>query len=129
MYQPMQLQQVAHHIREELARPDGDPWLWIRQFLDDFYQAPLEARAALIAERPELTGEPRFDAYLAALAEYLAVHYELPVPTWVEEPERFLEQWWFPTQFRSLHAMAIEQGPASFRRRGIFVDQTEFQRC
>ncbi len=129
MYQPLQLKEVAHHIREELARPDGDPWLWIRQFLDDFYNAAPETRAAMIAERPDLTGEPRFDAYLAALAEYLAVHYELPVPAWVEEPERFLEQWWFPTQFRSLHAMAIVQSPASFRRRGIFVDQTEFQRC
>jgi hypothetical protein len=83
----------------------------------------------MIAERPELTGDCRFDAYLAALAEHLAVHDALPVPAWVEEPERFLEQWWFPTQFRSLHAIALVQSPASFRRRGIFVDQTEFQRC
>jgi hypothetical protein len=103
MYQPLQLKAVAQHIREELARPDGDPWLWIRQFLDDFYHAAPETRAAMIAERPELTGDCRFDAYLAALAEHLAVHDALPVPAWVEEPERFLEQWWFPTQFRSLH--------------------------
>lgn len=32
-------------------------------------------------------------------------------------------------QFKSLHAMAIVQSPASFRRRGIFIDKTEFQRC
>ncbi len=129
MYQPLTLHQVAEHIHAELNRPDGDPWLWIRQFLDDFYSAPPENRAEMIAERPELTGDPRYDAYLGALAEYLAVHYHLPVPSWVEEPERFLDQWWFPTQFKSLHAMAIVQSPASFKRRGIFVDQTEFQRC
>ncbi len=129
MYQPLTLRQVAEHICEEQSRPDGDPWLWIRQFLDDFYEAPPENRAAMIAERPELTGDPRYDAYLASLAEYLAIHYQLPVPAWVEEPERFLEQWWFPTQFKSLHAMAIVQSPASFKRRGIFIDQTEFQRC
>lgn len=128
-YQPLTLQQVAEHLREELNRTDGDPWLWIRQFLDDFYAASPENRATMIAERPALTGDSRFDAYLAALAEYLAVHYQLPVPAWVEEPERFLEQWWFPTQFKSLHALAIVQSPASFKRRGIFVDQTEFQRC
>jgi hypothetical protein len=129
MYQPLTLQQVAEHIREELNRADGDPWLWVRQFLDDFYAASPERRAEMIAARPDWTGDRRYDAYLAALAEHLAVHYGLSVPAWVEEPERFLEQWWFPTQFKSLHAMAIVQSPASFKRRGIFVDQTEFQRC
>ena len=65
----------------------------------------------------------------AALAEHFAIHYQLPIPRWVNEPERFLEQWWFPTQFKSLHAQAIVESPAAFRRRGIFVDKTEFQRC
>lgn len=129
MYEPLTLKRVAEAIREELNAPDGDPWLWIRQFMDDFYAAAQEARAGLIAERPEPTGDPRFDAYLAALAEHFAFHYHLPTPAWVGEPERFLEQWWFPTQFKSLHAMALVESPAAFRRRGIFVDKTEFQRC
>ena len=128
-YQPLTLRQVAAAIREEQASPDGDPWLWVRQFMDDFYAATPEVRATLIAERPDLTGNPRFDAYLAALAEHFAIHYQLPIPRWVNEPERFLEQWWFPTQFKSLHALAIVESPAAFRRRGIFVDKTEFQRC
>jgi hypothetical protein len=128
-YQPLTLRQVAAAIREEQASPDGDPWLWVRQFMDDFYAATPEVRTTLIAERPDLTGDPRFDAYLAALAEHFAIHYQLPIPRWVNEPERFLEQWWFPTQFKSLHAQAIVESPAAFRRRGIFVDKTEFQRC
>jgi hypothetical protein len=98
-YQPLTLRQVAAAIREEQASPDGDPWLWVRQFMDDFYAATPEVRATLIAERPDLTGDPRFDAYLAALAEHFAIHYQLPIPRWVNEPERFLERWWFPTQF------------------------------
>lgn len=69
-YQPLTLQQVAAAIRAEQASPDGDPWLWVRQFMDDFYAATPEARAQLIAERPDLTGDPRLDAYLAALAEH-----------------------------------------------------------
>ncbi|MCS6919941.1 MAG: hypothetical protein NZM28_09230, partial [Fimbriimonadales bacterium] len=101
MYQPLTLKQAAEAIREELSSPTGDPWLWVRQFMDDFYAAAPETRAQLIAERPELTGDPRFDAYLAALAEHFAFHYQLPTPAWVGEPERFLEQWWFPTQFKS----------------------------
>lgn len=123
-YVPLSLQRTAERIRS-----GEEPWLCIREFLDDFYAADLPTRQRLLEERPEWVGDRRFDAYLAALAEHLAVHYGLKVPAWVHEPERFLDRWWFPTRFQSLHAMAIVQSPASFRRRGIFVDETEFQRC
>lgn len=123
-YQPLTLQQTAARIRG-----GEEPWLCIREFLDDFYAAGVGERAALFTERPEPVGEQRLDAYLAALAEYLALRGGQPVPRWVNEPDRFLEQWWFPTSFKSLHALALVQSPASFRRRGIFVDETEFQRC
>lgn len=43
--------------------------------------------------------------------------------------KRFLAQFWFPTSIKSLHATAIVQSPAWFRRRGIVVDETEYQRC
>jgi hypothetical protein len=88
-YQPLTLRQVAAAIREEQASPDGDPWLWVRQFIDDFYAATPEVRATLIAERPDLTGDPRFDAYLAALAEHFAIHYQLPIPRWVTSQSGF----------------------------------------
>lgn len=125
-YEPLTVQRTAERIRN-----GEEPWTCIREFLDDFYAAEGDTgrQAVMIAERPELTGDRRFDAYLAALAEHLAVHRGLPVPPWVYERERFLEQWWFPTSFQSLHALAIVHSPASFRRRGIFVDETEFQRC
>ncbi len=123
-YEVLTLRRTAERIGA-----GGDPWLCIREFLDDFYAADAAERGGLIAGRPELLGDRRFDAYLAALAEHLSVHYDLPCPRWVAEPERFLDQWWFPTTFKSLHAMALVQSPASFRRRGIFVDDTELQRC
>jgi len=129
MYQPMSLAEVAESIRKEFLREDSDPWLWVRQFMDDFYHADAGTRQRLIDVRPEETGDARFDAYPAALAEHFALHYDLQIPEWVAEPGRFLDRWWFPTQFRSLHAMAIAESPASFRRRGIFIDKTEFRRC
>lgn len=123
-YRPLTIQRVAMRIRT-----GEDPWLCIREFLDDFYAAGDDGRAALISNRPEPVGDRRFDVYLAALAEHLALHHGVPVPAWVNKPGRFLEQWWFPTTFKSLHALALVQSPASFRRRGIFVDDTELQRC
>lgn len=125
-YQPLTIQRTASRIRS-----GEDPWLCIREFLDDFYAAEgkTERQLAMLVGRPDLTGDPRFDAYLAALVEHLAVKRSLPVPAWVHESERFLERWWFPTSFKTLHALALVQSPASFRRRGIFVDETELQRC
>lgn len=123
-YRRLTLRSTAARIRAS-----EEPWLCIREFLDDFYAAGAEERAALLTERPEPVHDRPFDAYLAALAEHMAVHFGLPVPGWTGEPERFRDQWWFPTVFKSLHAMALVQSPASFRRRGIFVDETEFQRC
>lgn len=88
-YRPLTIQRVAMRIRT-----GEDTWLCIREFLDDFYAAGDDERAALLSDPPEPVGDRRFDVYLAALAEHLAV-----------------------------------QSPASFRRRGIFVDDTELQRC
>ncbi|MBI1866002.1 MAG: hypothetical protein HYR98_09810 [Nitrospirae bacterium] len=123
-YKQLSLRRTAERMREE-----EDPWLCVREFLDDFYAADGAGRVRMILERPERVGDPRFDAYLGALAEHMALHYGLPVPSWAAEPGRFLDRWWFPTTFKSLHAIALVQSPASFRRRGIFVDDTELKRC
>lgn len=42
--------------------------------MDDFYRSSAEVRQELIHTRPEETGDERFDAYLAALAEHFALH-------------------------------------------------------
>lgn len=45
----------------------------MREFLDEFaLRADDASRAKAIEERPDLTGDPRYDAYLGALAEHLA---------------------------------------------------------
>lgn len=124
-YRPLSLADTARRIRG-----GEDPWLAIREFLDDFYHFEhRDVRRGAIAARPEPCGDARFDAYLAALAEYLAMRHRLPVPDWVYDDDRFLETWWFSTGCPSLHATALQQSPAAFRRRGIFVDRTEFSRC
>jgi len=75
----------------------------------------------LLDDRPDPTGDVRFDALLAAVAEYSCARAELPPPAWVDEEERFLSVWWFPSGLTSLHADAIAHSPISFARRGIFI--------
>jgi len=136
-YKFLTLKKTAGEIKTALLSPDayknrtdGDPWIPIRDFLDDFYHvSDKTTRQSLISEEPEKTGDKKIDAYLASLAEHLAYHYNLEAPEWVNNNSRFLDTWWFPSRFKSLWPMALVESPASFRRRGIFVDHTELQRA
>ena len=75
------------------ARQGDDFWIAVRELQDELSLTQTDAqRARAIAEAPPLTGEPRFDAYLAALAEYVAVHHRLSRPPWACEPDRFLDR-------------------------------------
>jgi hypothetical protein len=70
-----------------------------REFLDEFaLRADERSRAETIAERPEMTGDRRHDAYLGALAEHLATAHGVGRPDWAIEPERFLDRFWFVTR-------------------------------
>lgn len=83
--------------------------------------------ALLVAVAPESTGDERFDALLAALAEHLCVHANIDPPTWVFEPSRFLERAWWVSELASAKAAALVHTPASLRRRGVMIDRRDLQ--
>ena len=101
----------------------------VREFLDEFtLRADERSRAEAIAERPLVTGEPRHDAYLGALAEHLAAVHGLERPAWSVEPSRFLSCFWFVSEVHGFRAVSIAQAPAAFRRRGVFVPERSLHR-
>jgi hypothetical protein len=101
----------------------------VREFLDEFaLRADDRARSAAIEERPELSGDPRHNAYLGALAEHLAAVHHLARPNWAVEPDRFLDSFWFVSDVAGFRAVAIAQAPAAFRRRGIFIPERSLHR-
>lgn len=77
----------------------------------------------LVAAEPESTGDDRFDALLAAVAEHLCVHGGIAAPGWVHQPHRFLHGLWWIADLPSARAQALVNAPASFRRRGVMVDR------
>jgi hypothetical protein len=100
-----------------------------REFLDEFaLRADDASRARAIAERPESTSDPRYDAYLGALAEHLAAAHGLERPSWSVRPDRFLDRFWFVSDVRGFRAVSIAQAPAAFRRRGVFVPERSLHR-
>src|ERR1044072_3870442 len=115
--------------------PDADRWSQtlagaVREFLDEFaLRGDDRSRSEALERRPELTGDPRQDAYLGALAEHLAAVHRLPRrPAWSVEPERFLDSFWFLSDTKGFRAVSIAQAPAAFRRRGIFIPERSLHR-
>jgi hypothetical protein len=93
------------------------------RFVEQFDKASEIERPRMVAEAPAPTGDNHYDAMLAALAEYSCVHHGIQPPHWVDDPDRFLEVWWFVSGVKSLHANAIVHSPVSFKRRGVFITE------
>lgn len=105
-----------------LGKEHGDMDSFIREFLDEFYaEQDRLAREIMLREEPPLTPEDRTNAYLAAIAEHLAMRNHLVVPKWAAQARRFLKRPFFPAGLESLKATLLVESPTAFRRRMIFV--------
>jgi hypothetical protein len=101
----------------------------VREFLGEFpLRVDDDARSAAISGRPALTGDRRHDAYLGALAEHIAVLYDLERPAWSVESDRFLDTWWFVSEVPGFRAISIAQSPAAFVKHGVFVPERSLHR-
>ena len=97
-------------------------------FADDFRGSSRPGRIALIADEPPGTGDARFDAALAGLAEFFASEGAVSAPAWVNEPGRFVEPWWFVASRPAFHAYTLAHTPAVFARHGVFIAREVFDR-
>jgi hypothetical protein len=88
----------------------------------------VEQAAAGFDLEPELTGDDRVDAALAALAEYLARRDGWRVPGWARQEGRSTLDWWFIDDLPALQAFALRESPLSFRKRGVFIGDGGLQR-
>ncbi len=123
------LSELAPAIANDLAA--GEEQAAIRLlfgFADDFRGSGRPGQAALIEHEPAPTGDARFDAALAATAEFFAAEVELPAPEWVNQPNRFVEPWWFIASRPAFHAYTLAHTPAVFARHGVFVAREVFTR-
>jgi transcriptional regulator with XRE-family HTH domain len=77
----------------------------------------------LVAAEPAPIGDRRFDALLAAIAEDLCVHADIPPPGWVHDDDRSLDGFWWVSNLPSARARALVHTPASYRRRGVMLDR------
>lgn len=112
---------LAGHVRDAIAQSDRHGALrWVAEFVWDVDHAG-QRREALLAPRPEHTGDEAWDALIAGVVEMLAARHELPVPPWTSEPDRFLTTWWFFADRPAWMVSAFTGAPAALANRGVFV--------
>ena len=106
--------------------------LCLRNFLDGFNQQPsvaaMAAEPELLAKKIPSLGEIE-DAYLGAIAEWLAWKFELPPPAWAFEARRSLRRPWFASQLSALRGLLLLESPAAFRSRNLFISENALNRA
>jgi transcriptional regulator with XRE-family HTH domain len=124
------LKDLAQTIKDDLGRGDEQGALRLLfGFADDFRGSPRPGKVALIAGEPPSTGDARFDAAIAAIAEFFAAEGGIPVPAWVNGPSRFVTPWWFVASRPAFHAYTLANTPARFARHGVFIAREVFDRA
>ena len=83
-----------------------------------------EEVARAIEHDPGSTGDRRWDALIAGVVEWAAHRAAVRTPIWTAAQNRFLDEWWFLTPYRSLHASAMVETPAELANRGVFVHES-----
>lgn len=120
---PGTIAEIAHRANTHSQHFD----ISVREFLDQWQNMPQTMRAAAIAQEPASIGVIQ-DAYLAGVAEHLALSDCIEVPGWVQEPDRFLDVPFFAGGLESLKAILLVESPLAFRRRLIFISADALSR-
>lgn len=119
-------QTIAVDLKQDRER---DALRLLFGFADDFRGSSRPGRIALLHDEPPPTGDARFDAALAGVAELFADESAIPAPRWVDGPARFVEPWWFVASRPAFHAYTLANTPAVFARHGVFMAREVFDRA
>lgn len=122
----MTLTELGEAIAAEVAANGGDMesvWIQVKEFREEARHEDSSTQDRLLASEPAPTGDERWDVFLAALAEHVAMEQDLPAPSWSRQ--RFLARFWFPFDTPFARTDAIVHAPPAFRRRNIFLHPAE----
>jgi transcriptional regulator with XRE-family HTH domain len=86
-----------------------------------FAGADEEARRRMITARPPETGDPRWDAFLAGLAERLAVRAGMPAPAGSATTTATYATAGGSRRLESMRAWEYAGSPMSFQSRGVYL--------
>ena len=112
---------------------DGQPFdKAMGEFLQGFYAAPPPSRGAMLADEPASFDDPRLDALVGGVAEYLFKRWAPDAPPpWIGERKRYLSRPWFPNvgDDPGLREYLTFASPGEFKSRNVMVDDEPLRRA
>ena len=90
---------------------------------DDLAKVSKPLRVALCVTPPAPCGDPRFDAAIAAVVDHHLSRDPLPIPDWVREPSRVLNEPWHVSPYTDPSAV-----PLAFERHGVLLAASELRK-
>ena len=128
---PRTIARLAERIHARLADGAESPTSTFRevvQFLDDVASLTDAHAWVAVRQEPLSTGERRWDALLAATAEWVAATHGFKPPRWTQSSRRQLPApGWFVTPDKRLHDIVRRSTPALFARHGVYVDDASLR--
>ncbi len=128
---------TANRVRDRLRGPAGEGWsAELRQdgalravidFKDALGSASVEDFADLVETPPSMTGDTRWDAFIAAVVEDESATRDVPPPSWTNEKSRFVRPLWYISDNRALHAWELATAPGAFVRHGVLAAREELE--
>jgi hypothetical protein len=113
---------LARSIHDDVVSSDvATPVRKAAELTHRFWATDAERRRRMIAAEPPPTGDDRWDAFLGALGEWLAVRAGMDAPAWVHRPDRYLGRGWWVTPMSSMRAWEYAGSPASFQSHGVYI--------
>lgn len=114
-----------------LVKEPGDFHYAIANFLDRFKNDPTPE---MLSEEPPqlreiLNDQGLADAYAAAAAAHLCQLRDIPFPSWVDQKSRRMEVPWFAAKSHNLRMILLQESPAAFRVRNLFVSANALHRA
>ena len=97
----------------------------LRDLPRQFHAMNRETQRRELERGVDVTGT-RWDALIAAVSEQLAMTHDLPVPAWIDEPERFLDETWVLARGALNRRLCLMYAPGPFLRHGAVPHPAEF---
>lgn len=118
------LRDVLHVDGRSRAREDSALRICI-SFRDGLRSSDAHTLGELVSDPPNLVGQPRWDAFVAAIVEEECARRGVPTPRWVNDHARFVKPFWHLSDIPALRLWEFETAPAAFVRHGVLVAADE----
>ena len=120
-------------LRQSMAnvREQSDFGYAIKNFLDRF-KSTLDP--ALLLDEPDLLspslGDGGYaDAFVASTVAYLCQVHGFSAPAWINQKCRIMPRPWFAAKSPNMKAILLQESPAAFRVRNLFVSANALSRA